>query len=235
MMARNPEIFGSAIVAIGTFNPVIFTPDWLERNNLIGVEDASVARQDNSLLISTQICQYQTDWFSIQIFDDRFSLTSKGALSPAVKDLAIGILTLVPHTPIHGIGLNFMGHYRLKSEEEYHKIGDVLAPKEIWKQLFQGEHESIGMTNLAVVVEPCTRGGKPRNGDRKHITVQPSDRFRNNGVFFSLNDHHNTSTQDDDSSTSAERAAQIVDANWEPIWEEALHVFDGIITLALEL
>ena len=54
-MAYNAEILASAIVAIGDFNPAIFTPDWLERNGLIGKDDADAAREekpDRALLVS---------------------------------------------------------------------------------------------------------------------------------------------------------------------------------------
>ena len=39
-MTRTADIFGSSVVAVGAFNPAIFSPDWLERNKLIGQDDA---------------------------------------------------------------------------------------------------------------------------------------------------------------------------------------------------
>lgn len=234
MATRNPEVFGSSIVAVGAFNPAIFTPDWLERNKLIGEDDADAARQLSSLVVSQQVCQFETDWFSLQVLEDRFSLTSKGALTPALKDLAVGIFTLLAHTPITAVGLNFTGHYKLDSEKEYHKVGDVLAPKDIWDKLYPGENESAGMAELTIRIQPCSRGQVPKSGDEKRITVQPSGRLKSNGVFFAQNDHHAVVVQDEDTFTAAERTAQIIDLYWQSTWEESLRVFDGIISLALE-
>lgn len=234
MTTRTPEIFGSSIVTIGAFNPAIFTPDWLERNRLIGQDDADAARQHPSLVVSQQVCQLETDWFVLQVFEDRFSLTSKGALTPAIKDLAVGIFTLLAHTPITAIGLNFTGHYKLDGENEYHRIGDVLAPKDIWGKLYPGENKSFGMAELTILIQPCSRGENPKSGDTKRITVQPSGRIKGHGVYFALNDHHAIDVQDKDISTAAERAAQIIDADWQNAWEESLRVFDGTISMALE-
>jgi hypothetical protein len=39
-VAYTAEILASTIVAVGDFNPAIFTADWLEANGLIGSDDA---------------------------------------------------------------------------------------------------------------------------------------------------------------------------------------------------
>ena len=123
------EIFGSSIVLVGQFNPAIFTADWLERNSLIGSEDAEYARASTNVLVSHAVAVCETEWFALQVLENQFSLTSKGALSHAFRDLAEGIATLVPHTPVTALGLNFMGHYKMSTEAGYHMVGDVLVPK----------------------------------------------------------------------------------------------------------
>ena len=95
-MAATIEISNSSIVAVGNFNPPIFSPDWLERNKLIGEDDAEGARNDAGLVISHQISRFDTEWFTLQVLEGQFSLISKGPLQPMLKDLAIGIFTLIP-------------------------------------------------------------------------------------------------------------------------------------------
>jgi len=233
MTARTPEIFGSSIVVIGAFNPMIFTPDWLERNELIGQDDANAARQQAGFVVSHDVCQLETDWFALQVIQDRFSLTSKGALNPALKDLAVGIFTLLAHTPVTAAGFNFFGHYKIAGETAYHKIGDTLAPKTIWGTLYPNEDYSFGLAELTVLIQPHLRGEIPTNGDTKRITVQPSGRVKGYGVCLSLNDHHVINVNETDALTAAEQVAELIDLNWQDEWKESLRIFDDVITKAL--
>lgn len=233
-MSATIEISSSAIVAVGNFNPPIFTPDWLERNKLIGEDDAEGARKDPGLVISPQVTRFETELFALQVLERQFALTSKGPLHPMLKDLAIGIFTLLPQTPITALGLNFQAHYKLSDEADYHKIGDILAPKEIWRSLFPGENESVGLMSLTMGVDPYKRDDKGKKiGDRKSFTVQPSGKVPR-GVFFAVNDHH----QIDDERrgkdvTSAEYAVKITDTLWQKTWDESMHVFASIIEQCL--
>jgi hypothetical protein len=121
-VTHTAEILTSSIVAVGDFNPAIFSPDWLERNDLIGEGDADTAREGgrtrSMMLVSHQATTFETEWFALQVLESQFSLTSKDVLSPAFKDLAVGIFQLVPHTPVTAVGLNFLGHFKLASEHD---------------------------------------------------------------------------------------------------------------------
>lgn len=232
----SPEIFGSAIVLVGNFNPAIFSPDWLENNGLIGNGDAEEARQSPSFIVSRQVSVFETDWFALQVFENQLSLTSKGALSAAFKDLAVGMLSLLSHTPITAIGLNFLAHYRLASEAEHHKVGDVLAPKTIWSNLYPVGSSAAGLVNLSIMIQPCTRTQAQTQaqalGDVRNISVQPSDKFRY-GVFLNYNDHRIINHAERNDQTMAEHAAFIIDSDWQNAWNDALRVFALIVTQAL--
>lgn len=230
-MIRTADIFGSSVVAVGAFNPAIFSPDWLERNKLIGNEDADNAKKAPSLIISQQVTVFETEWFAFQVLKNQFSLTSKGALTPAFKDLAVGILSLVPQTPIIAIGLNFLAHFRLGTEAEYHKIGDVLAPKTIWNSLYPGRN-AAGLANLTIRIQDAERGQTPRSGNEKRITVQPSDKVKF-GVFLTLNDHREIIESKETGMTTAEQAATLVDSEWQNSWDDAVRVFDSVVSQAL--
>ena len=230
-MTRSADIFGSSVVGVGSFNPAIFTPDWLERNQLIGLDDANYAKQAQSLLISHQATVFETDWFSFQVLINQFSLTSKGALTPAFKDLAVGILSLVPHTPITAMGLNFLAHFRLGSEAEYHKVGDVLAPKSIWNSLYP-DSCIAGLANLTIRMQDGERGKSARSGYEKRITVQPSDKVKV-GVFLIFNDHKEIVDSKESGMTTAEQAAELVETEWQNSWDDSVRVFDSVISQAL--
>lgn len=231
-MSRIPEIFSASIVAVGAFNPAIFSPDWLERNNLIGPEDAKSARESEGLLYSRQVSVVDTDWFVLQVLEEQLTLSSKGALSPTLKDLAVSIFSLVAQTPINAIGLNFLGDYKISTVQDFHKIGDVLAPKKIWHEIFPPADQNVGMVNLSVSVQKGKRGDIIVVDDKKVISAQISSKF-NNGIHLLMNNHYDISKIDQKERTSAEYVAKIIDDEWQASWDEALEVFDKLITLSL--
>lgn len=232
-MAYSSEIFTSSIVAVGDFNPVIFTPDWLERNNLIGEGDAIDARegsQGRPLLISHQVTTFECEWFVLQVLENQFSLTSKGPLSPALKDLATGIFQLVSQTPVKAVGLNFIEHFKFSDSAEYHKVGDILAPKDIWSTLYTDV--SVGMEQMVIVFQDGIRDGTPESKNQKRITVQPSSQFKY-GISLLLNDHHDVDNKDDEL-LPAERLTRIIDEQWELTLIEAQEVFKKVLTTVIE-
>lgn len=226
------EIFNSAIVAVGSFNPAIFTPEWLEKHNLIGSDDADVARESDRFVVSHQVTLIETGWFSLQVVDDQLALTGKGVLSPALRDLAVGIFLLLPHTPVKAIGLNFFGHYKITTQDAYYRFGDVFAPKDIWKDLFPDENESAGLLNLAIVVENHKRGDAARNGDQKRISIQPSSMIKYFGIHLSYNDHREAATVGSDGG-SADWVCGVIESNWDDSWSDSQRVFSGLINKSL--
>jgi len=230
---RAPDSFSSAIVAVGAFNPAILTPDWLEKNQLIGSDDAENARKFDGLIISQQVTVFETDWFALQVLDNQFSLTSKGALSPTLRDLASGIFALVPHTPVTALGLNFFGDYKMPSLDQYHKVGDILAPKDIWSEIYPPEENSVGLMSLSVKIQNGKREDTPvaQSLNHKRITIQPSNRM-SNAIFLQLNDHRDISEMKSEMSP-AELISKIIAEEWEESWLHAQHVFANVLDAAL--
>lgn len=233
-MPFTAEIFTSSIVVVGDFNPAIFSPDWLERNNLIGEGDATVAREGRAggqLLVSHQVTSFETEWFALQVLENQFTLSSKGVLSPAFKDLAVGVFQLVPQTPVRAIGLNFIGQFKLSTLEEQHKIGDVFAPKDIWNTLYPEEFYA-GLENLTMRIQHGSREKGADSNDEKRITLQRTNRFKY-GVSLSFNDHHDLTVGNNDLS-SAERLAIIIDDQLDPCWADAVRVFNQLLSIAMD-
>lgn len=231
-MTINAEIFGSTIVAVGSFNPAIFSPDWFEKNKLIGPQDADVARQFPNLLVSRQVASFEIEWFGVQVLENRFTLTSKGAVTPAFRDLALGIFTILSQTPVAGLGLNFEGHYKVKSLDDYLKIGDVFAPKSIWNEIFPPEAYDCGLANLTIQVRYAPRGKTPETKDQANITLAPSA-LVTQGISWAYNDHHEIDGDKDRNMTSAECAVEIIEKQWESSCEKSIRVFEHLIEAAL--
>lgn len=217
---------------VGAFNPAIFSPDWLEYNNLIGRDDAEDARSCERFIVSQQATVYETKSFDLQVLEGQFSLTSRGALNPSLMDLAYGILMLVPQTPISGIGLNFLGHYKMASEQDYHKVGDTLAPKAIWNKLYENLQNNAGLTSLTIAIHDEERGKAQTTANVKRITVQPSGKVKN-GIYFSINNHIDIHPPFGIGETAADRAAEIIKTKWQEGWDRSLIIFDKILEEAL--
>lgn len=233
-MAYTADILTSSIVVIGDFNPVIFSPDWLEKNKLIGESDASKARegsQGRETIISRQVTTFETEWFTLQVLENKFTLTSKGVLSLSFKDLAVGIFQLVSHTPVKAIGINFIAHFKLSSWEEQHKIGDAIAPKDIWDSLFKDTF--AGLEQIVIRIQQGSRDKVVDTKDEKRITVQPSRLFKY-GVNLSFNDHHEFSTSEENDLTPAEQVAMIIDEQMDSTQKDAVRVFDQVLSKTLE-
>ena len=232
-MQHKAEDFSSAIVVLGAFNPAIFSPDWLNGQGLIGDGDVAAAREGNGggeILVSRQVTTVETEWFVLQVEQNKFNLTSKGVLSPALKDLAVGIFQSLPHTPVTAVGLNFMAHYKFANEQQWHKFGDVLAPKGIWNSLYPDLH--AGLSNLMITIEPATRSSDGRAKERRNITVQPSRKVKA-GAFLSYNHHRELRREDSEDRVSADYVARIIDEKWESEWQEAERVLQRVVTDAL--
>jgi hypothetical protein len=62
------EILTSSIIVIGAFNPAIFSPDWLERNRLIGKGDADEVREGGhgkTLIVSHEVAFFTSSGKSV--------------------------------------------------------------------------------------------------------------------------------------------------------------------------
>lgn len=227
------DILSSSIIVVGDFNPAIFSPEWLERNKLIGEGDAVSAREGThgrKLLVSHQVATFGSDWFELQVLENQFSLTSIGVLSPAFRDLAVGIFQLVSHTPVRAVGLNFIGHFKFATQEQLHEIGDKFAPKEIWNSLY--EDEFAGLEELTIRLQRGSRDKAVDTKDEKRITLRPSRSFKY-GISLSINDHHDVTVGVDSDLTPAERVAIILDDQWDQAWENSVRVFDQVLSMSL--
>jgi hypothetical protein len=136
MTRRILEVNGASVVLTGSFNPAIFQPQWFVRQNLLPAEECE---KPEIKVISPQVCEFQTERFIIQVTTERFSALAKPDANPApLRELVAGTFFTLEHTPLKALGLNRDMHFALSSEEEWHKVGDTLVPKDLWKRILQG-------------------------------------------------------------------------------------------------
>jgi len=186
MPDRHPEVSGATIVLLGSFNPKIFQPQWFVRQNLLPEAEAEAAEIK---IIVPQVCHFDTERFSVQVLEDRFTATSKPNTNSApLRDLVQGAFFVLEHTPITAMGLNFHQHLAVASDEEWHKIGDKLAPKEGWKEVMTGRPGMRALLIETLLDEP--------KGVRFSVKVEPSGVVKPRGVYFETNEHYQGPTDE---------------------------------------
>jgi len=201
-MPHTPEIKGAGVVVLGSFSPQVFQPAWFARYELIPDSEADEAEIQ---IVHPQIVSFSTSRFEIKVEQNRLSVISAVVPShSAIRDLVIGLIDLVPHTPMTAIGINAQYHFRLASREDLDAIGFALAPPDNWTN-----HMSYtGMEHLRVQGQ---RNDRDRPGMLR-VTVQPSTRTVP-GVYIEVNDHYALQDQGDTSST--EQARDVLNREWD--------------------
>jgi hypothetical protein len=123
--SRIPESEGLDVVAVGSFNPAIFHPEWFLRHKLIAEEDAKEATVK---LMSNDVSEVQLCGLRLVCVSDRFSLgTSNISQAARLQDLLLNIFALLPHIPVTACGINPWAHYTISDTAYCHKIGHTLV------------------------------------------------------------------------------------------------------------
>ncbi len=211
------NIRGTSIVLIGNLNPAIFQPSWFARHNLLRSEEADAA---NINIIHPDVASFKTEWLEVNIVRDRFQVsTVQESYHEALRDLAVGVVGLLSHTPIRVMGVNSDFHFDLVSEDLWNGLGHRLVPKGDWNPLLK----SPGMQTLVVQgVRPDDLKGYLR------VTVQPSARVKY-GVFIQVNDHYILRT--DEKEDGADQARVILSEKWSDSMQRSLEIAQAIAKL----
>jgi len=209
---------GVSIVLIGNLNPAIFHPSWFAVHNLLRPEEADAATTN---IVHPDVASFKTEWLEVNIVRERFQIgTIQESYYEALRDLAVGILGLLSHTPLRVMGINRDFHFDLVSEDRWNGLGHRLVPKQDWNPLL----ESPGMQTLVI------QGMRP--DDLKgylRVTVQPSARIKY-GAFIEVNDHYLLKT-DEKEDDGADKARVILSERWNESMKRGSEIAQAIATL----
>jgi hypothetical protein len=160
------ELSGASIVLNGSFNHAALNPSWLAEQNLLSGEAAEYANSPENprpLTIVPQLTAFTTDWLTAQITPQQTVIfTDDEAREVELRDFGVGLLSLLPETPIDAMGINFNAHFRIETEVQWHLIGDRFLPKQPWEAVlpdgnWQVRSEGFRIGLRTVTVE-ATRG-----------------------------------------------------------------------------
>lgn len=181
-MIRNYlQIETRSFVFIGDFNPSIFQPAWLASKNLIQELEAENAKID---VIMNELSRFQLgEWLSVEVSRNRCEFkTMKSPYFSPIKDLASNVFKILKETPIKAVGINNIYDLSLKSEDDYYKFGNILAPLTNWTEVLDNPR----LLNIEFV-----ENNENNKQYLKRIRISPSDPNLkvNFGINFNINNH----------------------------------------------
>ncbi len=212
------------VVAVGSFNPAIVTPDWLVRRGLISDSEGEECLSKMQALVQEGLMAFDATWFSLRLVQNQFILSTTSGVTPRLRDLAVGIFSLLPETPLTAIGLNFVADLQFDSEDEYHRFGHFLAPKKVWNDLYPTFN--AGLATLTIALDNSKREGvldaMPKSEQRR-FTMQPSNTVSPHAVHIAFNHHYPI-----DEKNGARDGLQIISSQWDLDQDEAEKAFDQL-------
>lgn len=115
----------------GYFNPMILQPSWLLANGLIDEEDHAflLDEEDENFIVSGDFTGIQLRWAKIEATRDSFEVASESATDTPdrVRELALGVCGLLPHTPVTDASIEH-GRYFALPPGRWEQIGERVAP-----------------------------------------------------------------------------------------------------------
>ena len=229
-MRIEPEISGVSVVLLGEFNPAIFTPAWFALHEIL---PSGVATNSKLQVAHEQVTAFSTDWLTLQVLTDRFSVDTLQAPYIRLRDIVARVFKEhLHHTPLKAFGINRNIHFQAPSSTSRDQLGRTLAPIAPWGECgrnlgFDGEHG--GMTSLKM-----SRGGPEKRpaSDIINVTVEPSNKVGQGrlGVYVGINDHY---TIDDTKTGSVMRLMEVLDDNFETSLKQSDEIVDHIMSLVV--
>ena len=120
----------ASIVLLGNFNPAIFNPDWLARQEILSPSEVDMAKVE---IIHADIAQFKTPGLDWEIIQERFTIHSSAEPFVRLADIVPEIFPVkLPHTPLHALGINFQVHFRVRDAAQWMSFGRQLAPLGPW-------------------------------------------------------------------------------------------------------
>lgn len=140
----------ASVVLVGTFFPLLLTPQWFIRNNLLPAEDAD--SQIGVEVIVKEITKFRMSSISVDVQEERVVFRSESKeFDYLIRDLAVGLVTFLPEANVTALGMNVVEQVEFLDTDFWHFIGDKFAPKEIWLEALGGSPH-VGLKGLSLQV-----------------------------------------------------------------------------------
>lgn len=206
MQAPSPETTYTTIVLRGRFNPQIFQPAWLAAQKLIRDAEAEAAE---IAIIHPEVVAYALDWARVEVERETLVVgtTPKTEAPEQIRDLVLGMIDVLSHTPIAGVGIQFGAHYPMADEPARDALLDRVVPRSSWDRMLQSP--ALGS---------MTMQGERMNSDigsagRALVTVEPSRKLIPHGIYISIAEQYEVADLEEPA-LGSHAAQDALDAIW---------------------
>lgn len=206
-MLIQPENSSVSIVLVGSFNAVIFNPDWFFANGLLNKTDLEKAEVE---VVHRNATVFKVgERLRIIVEPARFIAETSEPPFINLCDLVFKTFKeVLTHTPISQLGINRQVHFSVGDETIRDKIGKKLAPQDAWGEWarsIQGRtaEKRGGLISLTMAQKDL----EDRESGRIQAQVGPSPLVKDGtGIFMVVNDHYEIPSK-----TSVAGATEIMD------------------------
>lgn len=214
MQAGNPQEREASIVLVGDFDPLLLVPQWFITHKLLPQEDAA----DNLAIeiVYKDLTRFTLPNITIEVQPGRMVLRSDNeSLDFMIVDLALGVLTILGGDQVTAVGLNLYEDYKFDDSRVWNGVGDMIAPKDIWSQIYP-DSPKAGLAHLHMQVRKPLR-------DRGIYNFNVSWLERQGWTRFQTNDHYDLKQKPIDVDGSVIKGAsfdkfdpvKIISSGWE--------------------
>jgi len=129
---------GAVIVLEGSINPAIFTPGWLQSEELAGPEDVKNA---DVKFIDSNLSRFDIAHCRVEARRDRVTVASGKAMETyrPLADFVKGILGVLVHTPIQAIAMSRVVHSPLP-DGRWDELSKALIAADAWGKVLDDPH-----------------------------------------------------------------------------------------------
>lgn len=214
-MSKQPIKQTITLVVVGSMNPVIITPDWLEKKKIISEKEREKCEIN---VIHPELTQFSVGWAAISIEPRRFQIQcdSLSYFEP-VKDMLVSIFSILRETPVTALGINHALIFKTDNKQQYKKFGNFLAPLSRWEE----EMTQPGVMAIEILDSP--REGEYKGYRRVRVEAANEVKTGSYNVAFNINDHY-------DFENGATDLVNICNNNWEPSFNKARSITNSIWT-----
>src|SRR5438128_983543 len=123
------DLVGSAIVLVGAFDPMLVQPANLLSNGLLAESDFAQLRYE---VLASEVSVMNLPWMQLILEPTKLSASTTlvNPIAEPVRDFVFGLYATSKIKHVTQVGLNHDTHFGVPSEEAWHKIGHLLAPKD---------------------------------------------------------------------------------------------------------
>jgi hypothetical protein len=146
-------------------------------------------------IIHPEIVSLRLSWGQLLVDRERFTILATQEPAVRVQDFFVKCFQVLPETPIRAVGLNHEVQFPVASESARDRVGDVLAPKQFWRDFVTKDGAKAGGLRSLIMEQSISVDGRLTRLDGLkgwiQVRVEPSRHPElRYGVLVSVNDHY---------------------------------------------